>query len=344
MWRATTTLMAAGTATTSLTLRRVAATTWSPTLLRSPSSVLITSARFASTQGFSSADGPNGEAGSDREQQTSSSSSSYFGAYRNFRQSRHRRQDVQYQTLSMYLDRLPPVVRELLLYSPLLALLYFLLVQARVYYLDEEEPWYHLLLPARWRHGASGSVKHVSSLLQRAPLTDSDVSRSMTRIAFAVDMGPGASATLTATGNEKGHGTVELQKDGDGSFTANLRDADVTATVTTATTYRYGAKDVHDAAAASNSSTAASPLVAPFHSVTVLRVEAEHVTGSAHHTTGSEDRTQLKVVKKTKDAEVVAAAKAVAEAHPYGVWQGPLRVLRDPSTNRVMGYSTAAAA
>lgn len=313
--------------------------------LRTPLPLAVhVSARYASTQGSNTAH--QGEERNERQQQQhEQTSTSYFGSYRNFRQTRQNRQNVHYQTLSMYLDRLPPGIRELLLYSPLLALLYFMLVQARVYYLDDEEPWYHIFLLTRWRYGATntaGSPVHVSSLLARAPLSDPHVSTAVTKISFAVNMDDGTSAAGSISSVQKGQENVEVQCSGnvDNSTTAqNPRPAEITTALTTATTYHYGAANVHDAARTADG--VVPPLVAPFHEVQVLHVLSESVATASP---SSKDFSLLKGMKHVEDAEGAAAAKAIAQAHPYGVWRGPLQVLRDPTTNAVVGYSTSAAA
>ncbi|KPA74676.1 hypothetical protein ABB37_09003 [Leptomonas pyrrhocoris] len=300
---------------------------------------------------------------------SSSSFSSPFEAYRDFRQARHKRNDRQYQTLSMYLDRLPPGLRELLLYSPLLALLYFVLVQARVYYLDEEELWYRLFVPARWRYHtttetvaasstarlaskdgtqegdeADGlatqrvrSVAHVSSLLKRAPASAPVLRTSTASVVLPTAVE--ASTTPTEDSGVVGHETAPKGVSNSKSSSGDGHDSDAALLNRPAglmtTTYRYRAMAVHDAAAAV-SGCAAPPLVAPFHEVTVRKTHAAAAPSSPP------DAATLKETQGPKaEGDGSAAAEALARAHPYGVWGGPLQVLRDPTTGCVMGYSAS---
>ncbi|KAK7198601.1 hypothetical protein NESM_000823100 [Novymonas esmeraldas] len=122
-----------------------------------------------------------------------------FSTYRTYRQERSARRGQRYSTLSMYLDRLPPGLRELLLWSPLLALLFFTCRQARVYYLEPDEPWYYVALPRRWRGRAAPSL----SLLQRAPR-----SGDAWPVTVGVDAA-GAQASATATRSFSGEGVVD---------------------------------------------------------------------------------------------------------------------------------------
>ncbi|KPI84118.1 hypothetical protein ABL78_6834 [Leptomonas seymouri] len=298
------------------------------------------------------------------------SASFFFEAYRSFRQARHTRQDRQYQTLSMYLTRLPPGIRELLLYSPFLALLYFVLVQARAYYLDEEESWYMIMVPSRWRYStvsvptaapvateeapevngagspATSSMKyttptvHVSSLLKRAPTSGPLLSAStqMTYWTTVADAGK-ALCEKDCVGNDEGAHAATSSKHristSGGNPDAEGRQLERSAT---ATTYAYLARAVHDAAAVAAARSVAPPLVAPFHEVTVRRGQPRHapaVPPSSH------DATTLKRMKDPKDEEGGRAAEALARHHPYGVWEGPLQVLRDTSTSCVVGYAVS---
>lgn len=300
--------------------------------------------------------------GQEKASSSTSSFSSTFQAYRAFRQDRHNRQSHQYQTLSMYLDRLPPGLRELLLYSPLLALLYFVLVQARVYYLDEDEPWYHILMPQRWRYAAP--TAHVSSLLQHAPMSEPCLRSSLEPLSMNVLMNVNQAAKEVDCTNDGFSADVEVchtdtPSDGNignndtssgaatsstskrGFFCKTVEEVDASFKFELATAYRYRADGVQDAAATPGG--AAPPLVPPFHESVVRRTEAEHVVMTASSTADAK-REQLegKKVEDTQKAE--KAAEALALRYPYGVWAGPLQVLRDPTTNRVMGYSTDATA
>ncbi|KAG5511331.1 hypothetical protein GH5_07580 [Leishmania sp. Ghana 2012 LV757] len=215
---------------------------------------------------------------------------SFFGAYRAFRQERNAGRGRQYMVLSMYLDRLPPGLRELLLWSPLLALLHFMCHQARAYYLEEEEPWYYVIIPRRWRYrgdgGGGGAAVHVSSLLQRAPSS----SKPTTTVAADVDC---SSATY--------------------AFPNVRRGGESTATSSTIT-YAFAASGVQDAAPL-----VGSPPVVSFHEVRVRH---------AHTDQGAPPAT-------------TPPTPPLEEAYRNGVWGAPLVVIRDPGTQRVIGYTTA---
>ncbi|KAG5485803.1 hypothetical protein LSCM1_07216 [Leishmania martiniquensis] len=180
---------------------------------------------------------------------TASGRAAFLGAYRAFRRGRSADCERRYMTLSMYLDRLPPGFRELLLWSPLLALLCFVCHQARAYYLEEEEPWYYVALPPRWRYRAdgegSGAAVRVPSLVQRAPPSF----QATASVAAGADCPSAAS-----------------------SFRNACQGSDSTASFSIVT-YAFRAGDVQDAAAtaaaALGAPLASSPLVAAFHEVRV---------------------------------------------------------------------------
>lgn len=225
----------------------------------------------------------------------------FFGAYRAFRRERSANRSRQYTTLSMYMDMLPPGFRELLLWSPLLALLHFMCRQARVYYLDEEEPWYYVALPRRWRCRVDGegssATAHVSSLLKRAPPS------SMPTTSVVVEAhNPSATHSLPNTGRG-----------------ANSQGGGSTTTIVTTTCAFRAASVQDDAAAVAGAPLAGSPPVASFHEVRARRVHADQ--GAPPVTT--------------------ASTPPLEETYRYGVWGAPLVVIRNPATQRVIGYTTA---
>ncbi|CBZ24123.1 conserved hypothetical protein [Leishmania mexicana MHOM/GT/2001/U1103] len=224
----------------------------------------------------------------------------FFGAYRVFRRERSANRSRQYTTLSMYLDMLPPGFRELLLWSPLFALLHFTCRQARVYYLDEEEPWYYVALPRRWRcrpdGEGSGVMAHVSSLLKRAP----------------------PSSTPTTTVVVEAHHPSATPSLPNASRGADSQGSGSTTTIVT-TTYAFRAAGVQDdAAAVAGAPLAGSPPVASFHEVRAHRVHAD----------------------QGASPETMASTPPPEETYRYGVWGAPLVVIRNPATQRVIGYTT----
>ncbi|KAG5510823.1 hypothetical protein JKF63_07895 [Porcisia hertigi] len=230
---------------------------------------------------------------------THSRGSNFFSAYGAFRRERNANRHRQYMTLSMYLDRLPPGFRELLLWSPLLALLYFTCLSARVYYLEEGEAWYHVLLPRWWRHRADGkdggAMVRVSSLLQRAPPS------STPTISVTLEASGSPSAASSSTNASEGTGVESM-----GSIAT--------------TTYAFRATGVQDIAVSGGGALlTGSPPVASYHEVR---------TRHAHESQGAPSPTTV----STPPPE---------EVHRYGVWGAPLLVIRDPVTQRVVGYTTA---
>ncbi|GET86206.1 hypothetical protein, conserved [Leishmania tarentolae] len=267
------------------------ATAQRPAFLTPPQAALRVSKRFASTT----------RNRADARGTRDSAEPNFFGAYREFRRERSAKRNRQYTTLSMYLDTLPPGFRELLLWSPLLALLHFMCRQARSYYLDEEEPWYYVVRPRRWRCRAdgegSGSTTHVSSLLKRAPPSSTPTTSVVVEA---------RNPTTTPSLPNSGRGL-----DGQGS--------ESTVTMIT-TTYAFRAAGVQDdAAVAAAAPLAGSPPVASFHEV----------------------RTRCFHMDQGTPTETMASIPPLEETHRYGVWGAPLVVIRDPATQRVVGYTTA---
>jgi hypothetical protein len=291
------------------------------------------------SRGDETADDDEGEDHQGNPHDTSSRAYSPFESYRAYRRERHAHQEQRYQTLSVYLERMPPGFRELLLYSPLLALLYFVLVQARVYYRDDDEPWYHVFLPSRWRYSTTPGT-HVSSLLKRAPTSEPIVSTAVTNVSLVATADAGTTSSEAACHAKDVH--VRAAAD---DPTPTPTPVDEAAAFVTTTTYRYRAKEVGDAAAAAQSGGVAPPVVAPFHEVAVRQTLTEHIpTSTSSCFFSAKEKARLEQLEEGTVRPGSAAAEALARKYPYGVWGGPLQVLRDPTNNKVMGYSTGVVA
>lgn len=74
-----------------------------------------------------------------------------------------RRRRRRMSTLGDFLEKLPWGPRQLLVCSPLLALLYFTNYKQRGYYLEDEDPWYYIILryvpPFSWAFHRSQRLK-----------------------------------------------------------------------------------------------------------------------------------------------------------------------------------------
>lgn len=192
----------------------------------------------------------------------------------------------RYQTLSTYLDQLPPVIRELLLWSPLLALLYFICCMEAPYYRRPNEPIYYLLYP-QWLRQRRGVMQGPSSLLSQPP---ADIHGAASSPADGALLQQTADAILRADG---AGGTVFM---------------------------RCAVVDVDGASA---------PFIPAYHSVVMRGSDSSSDSTTA---SSSSPAAATSTPARGGNAEGITAIK-------NGVWEGPLRVVRDSKSGLIVGYT-----